>query len=229
LGVEKPPSAGLPRLFDTVVAGSVLVLLSPLLLLLAVLVKATSPGPALFRQRRVGRGGNPFTLFKFRSMTVASSGPAVTASGDRRVTPVGRLLRLLKLDELPQFWNVLVGDMSLVGPRPEVPEYVEMSDRDWKKILSVRPGLTDPVTVRLRNEEQLLAEAAETGLGTHDFYKAYLLPWKKRGYLAFIEKRTPLKDFKTILQTAASVLWPPAPPTLDEVMSERSEGPEAQS
>lgn len=198
-------------------AGTVLLVLSPLLLFLAAVVRLTSPGPAFFRQRRMGRDGNPFTLLKFRSMTAVNAGPSVTVAGDRRVTPVGRLLRRLKLDELPQFWNVLVGEMALVGPRPEVPELVDLSDPEWRMILSVRPGITDPVTVRLRNEEELLARAAEAGLTPSQFYQGHLQPWKKRGYIEYVEKRSAWTDLQVLFRTVLSVIAPPPLPTLEEI------------
>lgn len=208
---------GLPRILDALVAGTVLLVLSPLLLFLAAVVRLTSPGPAFFRQRRMGRDGNPFTLLKFRSMTAVNAGPSVTVAGDRRVTPVGRLLRRLKLDELPQFWNVLVGEMALVGPRPEVPELVDLSDPEWRMILSVRPGITDPVTVRLRNEEELLARAAEAGLTPSQFYQGHLQPWKKRGYIEYVEKRSAWTDLQVLFRTVLSVIAPPPLPTLEEI------------
>ena len=208
---------GIPRILDALVAGTVLLVLSPLLLFLAAVVRLTSPGPAFFRQRRMGRDGNPFTLLKFRSMTVGNEGPSVTVSGDRRVTPAGRLLRRLKLDELPQFWNVLMGEMVFVGSRLEVPELVDLSDPEWRMILSVRPGITDPVTVRLRNEEELLAKAAGAGMTPPQFYKSHLQPWKKRGYIAYVEKRSAWTDLQVLYRTVLSVIAPPPLPTIEEI------------
>ncbi len=124
--------------------------------LAAVAIVATSGWPVFFRQTRVGRDGKPFTLVKLRSMRASTEGPQVTARRDPRVTAVGTLLRRTKLDELPELWNVLRGDMSFVGPRPEVPGYVDLANPVWARVLKARPGLTDPVTVRLRDEEALM-------------------------------------------------------------------------
>ncbi len=139
-------------------------ILAPLLALLALVVFLSSGPPVLFAQKRVGRDGRPFRLLKFRTMrTDAGPGPAITASGDARVTRIGRVLRATKLDELPQLINVLRGDMSLVGPRPEVPRYVARYDDRQRGVLRVRPGLTDPASVHFRDEEQLLGAVAFLG------------------------------------------------------------------
>jgi lipopolysaccharide/colanic/teichoic acid biosynthesis glycosyltransferase len=151
------------RLIDVVGAAFGLMLLSPVLLCIAVAVKATSFGPALFRQKRVGRYGRTFLLLKFRSMVVdaADKGPALTTRSDWRVTAVGRFLRATKADELPQLVNVLRGDMSLVGPRPEVPKFVAFWPEDVKqRVLAVRPGLTDTAAISI-DEGALLASAAD--------------------------------------------------------------------
>jgi len=126
-------------------------------------IKLTSPGPVFFRQERMGRGFRPFFIFKFRSMVVDApkKGALVTAGADPRITPIGRVLRATKIDELPQLINVLVGDMSLVGPRPEVRKYVEMFRDDYAEVLIVRPGITDPASIKYRNESQILGLAAD--------------------------------------------------------------------
>ena len=213
-------SPGLPRALDALAAGVGLVVAAPVLLVAGAAVKLTSPGPVLFRQVRVGRGGKPFTMLKLRSMTAGGTGPAVTARGDLRVNAVGRLLRRMKLDELPELWNVLCGDMALVGPRPEVPALVDLGDPLWRDVLSARPGLTDPVTLRLRNEEELLATA---GGDPELFYRQELQPWKLRGYRDFLSRRTPWSDLRTLLATALGVLWPSLTlcPTLTEVRGEQ--------
>ena len=133
-------AGGLPRLVEAVVAGVALIVLSPLLAAVALAVTLGSRGGFLFRQVRVGRGGVPFTIFKVRTMRVEEEGPRVTAGGDPRVTPLGRWLRRTKLDELPELWNVMRGDMSFVGLRPEVPEYVDLGDPLWRRVLAQRPG-----------------------------------------------------------------------------------------
>lgn len=212
------PSGGLPRAFEAVAAGVALVVLSPLLAALALAVALGSRGGALFRQTRVGRGGAPFTLYKLRTMR-AADGPRVTAGGDPRVTPLGWWLRRTKLDELPELWNVLVGDMSLVGPRPEVPEYVDADDPLWRRVLAVRPGLTSPVTLRLRDEEALLAEVGDDD--RERFYAQVLVPYKLRGHAEYLERRTAWSDLAVLGRTLAAIVRAPRPPSREELESLR--------
>lgn len=182
----------------------------------AVLIAASSPGPILFRQQRIGRHGIPFTLCKFRTMHTAVGGLQVTARDDARITTVGKVLRLMKLDEFPELWNVAVGDMSLVGPRPEVPRYVQFDDPLWQQILSVRPGLTDPVAVHLRNEEELMSRVEGD---RESFYVQTLLRYKLLGNVAYLKKRTWLSDIAVLFKTIAVVTFPgraPAP-SLEEI------------
>lgn len=199
---------GLPRTLQVLFAITALLLLLPLLIIAGLAVKLTSRGTFLFRQRRMGRNGREFTLYKLRTMQVSASGPLVTASSDGRVTPVGRILRKTKIDEMPQFWNVVIGDMDLIGPRPEVPELVDFSDPLWIKILSVRPGLSDPVTLNLRNEEALLGTVENHSA----FYKDVLQPFKMNGYIRCLDQRSWLNDLKLIRQTAKFILLPSAAP-----------------
>jgi lipopolysaccharide/colanic/teichoic acid biosynthesis glycosyltransferase len=151
------------RTFDILAAGLGLVLLAPLLVLVAVLVKLTSPGPVLFRQERIGRRFRPFRICKFRTMTqdAPRRGGPITFGADPRITRLGRLLRKTKIDEIPQLINVLKGEMSLVGPRPEVPRYVEMFRADYEEILRVRPGITDLASLKYRDEAALLGQAED--------------------------------------------------------------------
>ena len=149
------------RALDIVVSSAVLLLLSPLLLLIAIAVIADSGLPVFYWQDRIGRDFRRFRIVKFRSMRTGPAGPKITVAGDSRVTRAGRILRATKLDELPQFWNVLRGEMSLVGPRPEVPEYVELFRERYRSVLSIRPGITDLASVEFRDEEELLARAAD--------------------------------------------------------------------
>lgn len=231
-------SRGLPRWIEAALALGGLLATLPVVAVAALLVRVTSPGPAFFRQTRVGREGRTFKLLKLRSMRVegepgtAVAGSQVTIRGDARITPVGRLLRRTKLDELPQLWNVLRGDLSLVGPRPEVPSYVDEDDPLWQEALSVRPGLTDPVTLRLRDEESLLAELREsTGDDAESNYRRHLQPWKLRGYVEYLERRTAWSDVLCLLATVASPMgWSfgleLAPPSVAEVLGV-SEGAKA--
>lgn len=191
------------RLLDVAIAGVALVLLAPLWLGLAVAVRISSPGPVLFRQERVGRDDEPFEILKFRSMKVSAGGPAVTVCGDDRITRVGAFLRNHKLDELPQLWNVLAGDMSLVGPRPEVREYVEMWNAEERRvILSVRPGITDPVSLMMFDESEVLARAEDPIA----FYVEEILPQKTKMYVNYVATQSLLGDLGIMLQTARRLL-----------------------
>ena len=190
------------RAFDAVASVLGLVALSPVLVGCALAVKLGSPGPVFFRHTRVGRGGKEFQLIKFRSMTHGVKGMQVTSSTDARITPVGRVLRKYKLDELPQLLNVLFGDMSLVGPRPEVAKYVELFPVEYASILRVRPGVTDLAAIEYRDEEQLLARAADP----ERTYVAEVLPAKIRLYFRYIEQQSFTNDLKIILRTVYAVL-----------------------
>jgi len=209
---------GLPRAVEAAAAAAGLVMSAPLLLLAAAAIVATTAGSPVFRQRRVGRNGRLFTLVKLRTMRRAA-GAEVTARGDERVTRVGRLLRRTKIDELPELWNVLRGDMAFVGPRPEVPRYFDAADPRWGAVLAARPGLTDPVTLRLRNEEELLAGIA----GDREaFYRDRLQPWKLRGYADYLSRRTWRTDLIVLRDTVRAVLRPGTvlPPAIDDVLAE---------
>jgi lipopolysaccharide/colanic/teichoic acid biosynthesis glycosyltransferase len=149
---------------------------------------------------------------------MANSGPQVTAGDDIRITPVGKFLRKTKLDELPELWNILKGDMSLIGPRPEVPRYVDLDDPMWRLVLEARPGITDPMTLRLRNEEALLVEVE----GDRErFYLETLQPFKLEGYLDYLQTRSWRSDLKVLWQTIVAVVFPnkTSLPTLEEVQS----------
>lgn len=193
------------RLFDLVASSIGLLVLAPVMAVIGLLVRKDSHGPALFRQERIGRDGKAFTLLKFRSMVAASgtAGPPITASSDARITSIGARLRSTKLDELPQLVNVLRGDMSIVGPRPEVAKFVDMwSDAERQIILSVRPGITDPMSVQLRREEEILAEHPDP----ERFYVEQLMPRKVESYVQYAQSWTLMGDLKIILTTLAEVL-----------------------
>ena len=196
---------GIPRSAEVVLAVLGLVAAAPVLAAAAVVIAMTSRGPVLFRQKRVGRGGQPFTLYKLRTMRVSSGGAEITAADDARVTWFGRLLRRAKIDEFPQLWNVIRGQMSLVGPRPEVPRYVDLNDPRWRRVLQVRPGITDPVTVLLRNEEALLG----TIPGDREvFYQRQLQPFKLRRYVEYLERRSWRTDVQVLYKTCLAVAFP---------------------
>lgn len=189
----------LTRAFDFLASLVGLIVLAPLLLVIAVLVRATSPGPALFTQERVGLGGRPFSIYKFRTMEqdAEASGGQLTIGADPRITRVGAALRRLKLDELPQLVNVLRGDMSLVGPRPEVPRYVARYDERQRAVLRVRPGITDPASIAFRDENALLARSADP----EATYVEVVMPRKLEMNLAYLERRTVLSDVGVIVRT----------------------------
>lgn len=145
-------------IFDRIAALAALLLVWPLLGVVALLVKIRMPdGPVFFCQRRVGKNGKLFTMYKFRTMSVHHSGSSVSVAGENRITPLGAVLRKYKLDELPELWNVLIGDMSFVGPRPDVPGYADCLEGTDREILQLRPGITGPASLKYRNEEELLA------------------------------------------------------------------------
>jgi lipopolysaccharide/colanic/teichoic acid biosynthesis glycosyltransferase len=180
-----------------------LVALSPLLVIVAVLVKRSSPGPVLHRAQRVGRQGRLFTLYKFRSMVVNADrlGAGITACDDARITPIGRRLRRTKLDELPQLINVLKGDMSLVGPRPEDPRYVALYTAEHRRVLNVRPGITSWASIHYRHEERLLsAEHVDV------VYRTQVMPQKLALDLEYLERQSLLLDVSIIMRTLLAVL-----------------------
>jgi lipopolysaccharide/colanic/teichoic acid biosynthesis glycosyltransferase len=193
---------GIPRWAEVLLAFVALVIALPLIALLGLAIAVFSQGPIFFRQKRVGQHGRLFDLYKLCTMRPSDEGPQVTSSNDERITPLGRFLRRSKLDELPTFWNVLKGDMALVGPRPEVPRYVKLEDPIWQAVLAVRPGLTDPVTLRLRNEEELLAGIKSD---TESYYVNQLQPLKLKGYVAYLQERTWRSDFEVLGQTLVKI------------------------
>lgn len=194
------------RVFDIVVSGAALIILVPLLVALAAVVKIDSPGPVIFRQSRLGRFGNIFNIRKFRTMRHGEDrGLLITASGDPRITRAGKFLRRWKLDELPQLLDVFAGHMSLVGPRPEVPEYAVLWPPELREIiLSVRPGLTDPATLLFLDEEEHLASAGDT----HRTYIEEILPVKARLYADYASSAGLTLDVRILLQTIASLVSP---------------------
>jgi lipopolysaccharide/colanic/teichoic acid biosynthesis glycosyltransferase len=188
------------RAFDLVCAALGLVLLAPLLAAIALWIKLDSPGPVLFRQERVGRFGRTFRIHKFRTMVAdaPARGPALTVGADPRITRAGAVLRRTKLDELPQLIDVLAGDMSLVGPRPELPRYVALYPPGLReRVLAVRPGITDPVSVDLADESALLARAADP----EREYVEVLLPAKLARAAAYAERATLASDLALIART----------------------------
>ena len=187
------------RMFDIVVAAAALVVLFPLLVLSVLLIKLDSPGPIFFKQERIGRNFRPFWIYKFRTMAqdAPARGGLVTIGEDARVTRVGRLLRKSKIDEIPQLTNILRGDMTLIGPRPEVRQYVELFRRDYEEILKVRPGLTDLASLKYRDETALLRKATNP----EDEYRTHVLPDKIRLAKDYLRRSSFLFDLGLILKT----------------------------
>ena len=194
------------RLFDLIVSILFLLFTLPFLLLIAVVIKLDSPGPVLFRGRRVGRGGKEFEILKFRTMVEdpALVGPALTSKSDLRITRVGKFLRHYKLDEIPQLLNVIRGEMSLVGPRPEDPKYVEHYTREQRKALSVLPGIASSAAVKFRHEEDFLAEVEAEEL--ERVYLTEVLPAKLALDLEYVENQSLLLDIRILYGAVTAVL-----------------------
>jgi lipopolysaccharide/colanic/teichoic acid biosynthesis glycosyltransferase len=181
-----------------------LLVLSPLLILLAATIVALDGTPVLFSQTRVGRHGIPFRIWKFRTMRTNSTGSSITSAGDPRVTATGAVLRKYKLDELPQLVNVVRGEMSLVGPRPEVPEYVSPESPTWQSVLQVRPGITDLATLVYRNEEDVLWSASNRD----QYYRDHLQPRKLALNIAYLNNRNIWRDTRLIIASIRYSLFP---------------------
>ena len=190
------------RIFDLLASTLGLLFLSPLFLLVAVAIKVKMPGPVFYRAERIGKGGKPFPMWKFRSMRVGADkvGPRITTKDDERVTPLGRWLRKSKIDEIPQLINVILGEMSIVGPRPEDPEYVSRYDTHQRGVLCVRPGITSPASLKYYYEEYLLEPS-----NLDDAYVSDILPQKIQIELDYIQSQNLWLDFRVILKTLFAV------------------------
>lgn len=185
-------------IFDRIVSLIGLLCLWPVLLVVAILIKIKMPGgPAFFTQKRVGRHGKLFTMHKFRSMTVSHSGSSVSVAGEARITPLGAKLRKYKLDELPELWDVLIGNMSFVGPRPDVPGYADQLKGDDRRVLELRPGITGPASLKYRDEEELLAKVDNP----IEYNDTVIYPDKVRINLYYLDHYSFAKDFQMILCT----------------------------
>ncbi|MCH5307083.1 MAG: sugar transferase [Prevotella sp.] len=185
-------------IFDRVVSFAGLLLLWPVLVVVAILVKIKMPGgPILFQQERVGRHGRLFTMHKFRSMTVSHDGSSVSIAGESRITPLGAVLRKYKLDELPELWDVLIGYMSFVGPRPDVPGYADQLHGEARRILELRPGITGPASLKYRDEEELLAKVPNPV----EYNDTVIFPDKVRLNLYYLDHYSFIKDIQMIVCT----------------------------
>ncbi len=184
--------------FDRIMAFVGLVVLSPILLIVWLLIRVKMPdGPAVFTQKRVGKDGKLFTMYKFRSMSVHHGGSSVSVAGESRITPLGAKLRRYKMDELPELWNVLVGDMSFVGPRPDVPGYADKLEGNNRRVLQLRPGITGPASLKYRDEEMLLALQANP----QEYNDHVIYPDKVRINLYYLDHYSFLADIKMIVAT----------------------------
>lgn len=188
----------LKYIFDRAMAFIGLLILWPVLLVVAILIKVKMPGgPVIFKQKRVGRNGKLFTMYKFRSMTVGHGGSSVSVAGQSRITPLGAKLRHYKLDELPELWNVLIGDMSFVGPRPDVPGYADQLKGADRDVLKLRPGITGPASLKYRDEEDLLAGKEDP----QKYNDEVIFPDKVRINLYYLHHYSFLKDIEMIFCT----------------------------
>ncbi|MBR0296849.1 MAG: sugar transferase [Paludibacteraceae bacterium] len=186
------------HLFDITFAFFGLLFLWPVLLIVAILIRIKMPGgPVIFRQQRVGKDGKLFTMYKFRSMTVNHGGSSVSVAGESRITPLGEKLRHYKIDELPELWNILKGDMSFVGPRPDVPGYADKLQGEDREILKLRPGITGPASLKYRNEEELLA----TVDNPQEYNDTVIYPDKVRINLYYLKHYSFTADIKMIICT----------------------------
>ena len=201
---RRRPQLAAKRAMDIVVSAAALCVLWPVLLLIALAIVVDDPGPVFYRQVRVGRGGKPFRIFKFRTMVVDADrkGLAITVGRDSRITRVGAFLRKTKLDELAQLLNVLCGQMSFVGPRPEVPRYVELYTPYQRQVLLVRPGITDYASIAYRNENDLLAGADDP----ERMYIETIMPDKIELNMKYLREISPLADVRLILKTIIAVI-----------------------
>ena len=191
----------LKRCSDLVLSALLLALSAPLFIVAAAAVWIDSGRPLLFRQVRVGRWYRTFEILKFRTMAVGANGPGVTVGGDPRITRVGKLLRRTKIAELPQLWNVLRGEMSIVGPRPEIPQFVELFHERFRNVLTVRPGITDPASIRYRDEEAVLSKSSDP----LSEYRASILPAKLDLADKYIGERSLLIDLQIIVRTIFAI------------------------
>jgi lipopolysaccharide/colanic/teichoic acid biosynthesis glycosyltransferase len=188
----------LKRLFDILFSFFILILLSPIFAIIAIAIKGTSPGSVFYCSKRVGENGRPFNLIKFRSMVdnASQQGPRITHKGDARITRIGQFIRKYKIDELPQFINVLKGEMSIVGPRPEDPAYVALYSPEQLEVLSVKPGITSLASIKYHHEEQILV-----GENWETIYSNKVMPEKIKIDLEYIKQRSLLTDLYIIFET----------------------------
>lgn len=183
--------------FDRICSFFGLLVLFPVFLITALLIKCLMPGPVFFKQIRIGKNGEPFKMYKFRSMNILHSGSTISVQGEERITPFGAFLRKYKIDELPELWNVFIGDMSLVGPRPDVPGYADLLKGEDRIILTFRPGITGPASLKYRNEEAILAKQTNP----QEYNDKIIYPDKVTINKDYVKKWSFIQDMKYILWT----------------------------
>lgn len=191
------------RLFDIFFSALGIIICIPFFIIAAILVKLAGSGPIFFTQERIGKDFKPFKIYKFRTMKNVGEqdGPKITIKGDNRITGIGRLLRKYKIDELPQLFNVLKGDMSFVGPRPEISEYVNLFKTAYEKLLSIRPGITDPASICYSNEETLLSGSDNW----EENYRKIVLPEKIKLSLHYVDNHNIITDLRLIVETILKI------------------------
>ncbi len=196
------------RAFDFLVSLIGLIILSPLFGIVSILIKIHDKGPIFFKQKRIGQNFKPFYIYKFRTMIInaENKGPLITKEDDPRITALGKFLRKFKIDELPQLINVLKGDMSLVGPRPEVEKYVNFFKKDYKEILKIKPGITDYATIYFKDEELILKKFAKNNENIEEVYLKQILPQKIKFYKKYLQEISFFTDLKLIFLTIWKIL-----------------------
>ena len=201
---DKKVNLLIKRLFDMVASFLGLVILSPIFIIVSICIKIDSKGPVFFKQKRVGKDGQPFMIYKFRTMVTDAEklGKQITVGDDNRITKVGKFIRKCKLDEIPQLINVLKGEMSLVGPRPEVPRYVELYDDYQFQVLLVRPGITDYASIEYRNENEILGESSNP----EETYINEIMPTKIELNMKYLKNISLSEDFKLIIKTILAIV-----------------------
>lgn len=197
----------LKRIFDIIVAFFLIILLSPVMIFIAIKIKLDSKGPIIYKQYRITTFGKPFVIYKFRTMRVGSDkGDKITSSNDDRITDIGKKIRSYRLDELPQLFNIIQGNMSFVGARPEVAEYVKYYTADMKRTLWMPAGVTSLASIKFKDEDKLIEEYTNKGITVNDAYVNYVLPEKMKYNIEYIDNFSLIKDIKIMIKTVMDVL-----------------------
>lgn len=197
----------LKRIFDVIVAFFLIILLSPIMIFIAIKIKLGSKGPIIYKQYRITTFGRPFVIYKFRTMRVgADKGDKITSSNDDRITDIGKKIRSYRLDELPQLFNIIQGNMSFVGARPEVAEYVKYYTADMKRTLWMPAGVTSLASIKFKDEDKIIEDYTNKGISVNDAYVNYVLPEKMKYNIEYIDNFSLIKDIKIMIKTVMDVL-----------------------